>query len=87
MLLIRHFFLSITLILAWPSFANDDIGLPLTKESAANLIQQKSGGQVLSVDTESENGKTLYRIKVLHESGKIKIYNLDAQTGKKPSKG
>ena len=87
MLLIRYFFLSIILILAWPSFANDDVELPLTKDSAAHLIQQKTGGRVLSVDTDSKNGKTLYHIKVLHESGKIKIYNLDAQTGKKPSKG
>ncbi len=84
---LKYCFLSITLILAWPSYASDDIELPLTKESAAKLIQQKTDGQVLSVDTEDKGGKTLYRIKVLHESGKIKIYNLDAATGKKPGKG
>ncbi len=82
MSLIRHCLLIITLLLAWPSYASDDIALPLTKDTAAKLIQQKTKGQVLSVDEENESGKILFHIKVLHESGKIKIYKLDAETGK-----
>jgi uncharacterized membrane protein YkoI len=57
--------------------------LPLTKEAAATQVQTESGGKVLSVDDKTEGGQQIFRIKVLHDDGKIKIYQLDAATGKK----
>ncbi len=55
---------------------------PLTKASAAQQVKSQSGGKVLSVDEKQRHGQTLYRVKVLHEDGKVKIYQLDATTGK-----
>jgi uncharacterized membrane protein YkoI len=55
---------------------------PLTKESAAEQVQSESGGKILSVDDKQEDGQQIFRVKVLHDDGKIKIYQLDAATGK-----
>ena len=55
---------------------------PLTKESAAEQVQSESGGKVLSVDNKQEGDQKMFRVKVLHDDGKIKIYQLDATTGK-----
>jgi len=54
----------------------------LTKESAAQQVQNASGGKVLSVDEKQQNGQKRFRVKVLHDDGKVKIYQLDAATGK-----
>ena len=57
-----------------------DTTLPLTKESGAEHIQQQSGGKVLSADSKQDGDKQLFRVKVLHDDGKIKVYQLDAAT-------
>ncbi|MDH5357490.1 MAG: hypothetical protein OEY48_03515 [Gammaproteobacteria bacterium] len=64
-----------------PGDGTNEIQLPLTKETAAELIQVESNGKVLSVDEELYLGKILFRVKVLHQDGKIKIYRLDPQSG------
>lgn len=61
-----------------------EIQLPLTKESAAELIRMESKGKILSVERASFIDKFIYKIKVLHDDGKIKIYLLDAHTAHKP---
>ncbi len=67
-----------------PGDAVNDIQLPLTKESAAELVQIESKGKILSVDKKSDHGKTIFRVKVLHDNGKIKVYSLDSDTGHVP---
>jgi len=62
-------------------YAGED-DLPLTKESAAKQVQNESGGKILSVDDKLEDGVQIFRIKVLHDDGKIKIYQINAATGK-----
>jgi len=62
----------------------NEIQLPLTKASAAELIRIESKGKILSVDKKQLKGKKIFRIKVLHNNGKIKIYRLDPITGHRP---
>ncbi len=64
--------------------ANDKINLPLTKQSAADIIQSESKGKILSVDKKIINDKTVFIIKVLYDKGKVKNYSLDAATGLPP---
>lgn len=59
----------------------NDIALPLTKKTAAELAQVESGGRVLSVDQEQYQNHTIFRVKVLHQNGKVKTYRLDRDTG------
>ena len=66
----------------------NEIELPLTAETAAELIAVETGGKILS-STEIYLGATAsgtlhFRVKVLlDKKGIIKIYLLDAQTGHK----
>lgn len=80
----RSLILAITLTIGGLTYAGDStsgVPLPLTKESAAKQVQTQSGGKVLSVDPKQSDGKQLFKVKVLHDDGKIKIYQLDAETG------
>ncbi|MFW5426568.1 MAG: PepSY domain-containing protein [Methylophagaceae bacterium] len=66
------------------AWAEDTIQLPLTKQTAAEIIQLESSGKILSVDKDEADKKVIFLIKVLHDDGKIKIYKLDASTGLPP---
>jgi uncharacterized membrane protein YkoI len=68
-----------------PGDGVNEIQLPLTKQSAAELIRVESQGKVLSVNKDQYRGKSVFRIKVLHDNGKIKFYRLDPQTGYAPN--
>lgn len=67
-----------------PGDGVNEIQLPLTKESAAELIRMESKGKILSVDQALYQDNVIYKIKVLHDDGKIKIYRLDPKTAHKP---
>ncbi len=66
------------------AWAEDTVELPLTKQSAADIIQVESKGKILSVDKDNADKKVIFLIKVLHKDGKVKIYKLDALTGLPP---
>jgi uncharacterized membrane protein YkoI len=68
-----------------PGDSVNDIQLPLTKQSAAELIRVESQGKVLSVNKSQYRGTSVFRIKVLHDDGKVKFYRLDPQTGHAPN--
>ena len=84
MSLLRISLVCLSLAVATISFAGDAPELPLTEETAAEHIKQKTNGKILSVATKQKDGKTIFRVKVLHQDDKIKIYPLDAETGQKP---
>jgi uncharacterized membrane protein YkoI len=97
MLLLRYLFIFMILSLSAPLFAKyladdiepgdgvNEIQLPLSKESAAELIRMESKGKILSVEEKPYRGKFIFKIKVLHDDGKIKIYRLDPQTAHQPN--
>tara|TARA_R110001606_G_scaffold399222_2_gene582485 strand:+ start:147011 stop:147304 length:294 start_codon:yes stop_codon:yes gene_type:complete len=96
MFLLRYLFTIILLTLSAPLFAKyladdiepgdgvNEIQLPLTKESAAELIRMESKGKILSVEEAPHKSSFIFKIKVLHDDGKIKIYRLDPQTAHAP---
>lgn len=96
MRLFRYLFTIIILSLPYSLFANhladdiepgdgiNEIQLPLNKESAAELIRMETKGKILSVDEAPHKGKIIFKIKVLHDDGKIKIYRLDPLTAHRP---
>jgi uncharacterized membrane protein YkoI len=97
MFLLRYLFILMLLSLSAPLFAKyladdiepgdgvNEIQLPLTKESAAELIRMESKGKILSVEEKPHEGTFIFKIKVLHDDGKIKIYRLDPTTAHEPS--
>lgn len=68
-----------------PGDSVNEITLPLTKESAAELIRIETKGKVLSVDKKTYKSGHIFKIKVLHDDGTVKIYHLDATTGRPPA--
>jgi uncharacterized membrane protein YkoI len=80
----RLFILGLAITLGSLAYAGDSVSgvaLPLTKESAAEHVKTQSGGKILSVDEKQEGAKQLFKVKVLHDDGKIKVYQMDAETG------
>lgn len=50
----------------------------ISKSQAASIAQSSFGGKVLSVSREGNS----YRVKLLQESGRVKIVRVDARTGR-----
>lgn len=77
----------IIILLSPPVFSAhlmDDINLPLTKESAAQLVKIESDGKVLSIEKKIMKDKAVFQAKVLHDNGKMKMYLIDPETGHSP---
>lgn len=53
----------------------------LSAEDAAALVQARTGGRVLSVDTVRRGNRVFYRVKVLTSQGEVRIFMVDAETG------
>ncbi len=51
------------------------------KSQAAESARQAYGGKVLSVDEIKEDGRVLYRVKLLLDGGRIKIVTVDGDSG------
>lgn len=59
----------------------NEITLPLTRHTAAELAKIETGGQVLSVDEQRTDNAWIFRVKVLHNNGKVKVHRIDRNTG------
>lgn len=64
-----------------PGNSINEIALPLTEHTAAELAKIETGGKVLSVDRIKQGDFTIFRVKVLHDNGKVKIHRIDRDTG------
>ena len=54
----------------------------LSLDQAVSRVQKQSAGRVLAADAKAAKGGTVYRIKVLMPSGHVRIYHVDAKSGK-----
>lgn len=64
-----------------PGNSINEIALPLTKNTAAELAKVETGGKILSVDEERRGEAVVFRVKVLHDNGKVKVHRIDRDTG------
>ena len=55
------------------------VGLSLN--DATELVQKRTGGRVLAAQEVREQGRAMYRIKVITPQGEVRIVFVDAQTG------
>jgi len=92
--MLKYSYLLLGLLLALPLQADEhvpfehapgnninEIELPLTRHTAAELAKIETNGKILSVDEESHKDKVIFRIKVLHNNGKVKVHRIDRDTG------
>lgn len=64
-----------------PGNSINEIRLPLTRHTAAELAKVETQGQVLSVEEDWQDNRVIFRVKVLHNSGKVKVHRFDRNTG------
>lgn len=61
--------------LSVPAWAN------VSRDDAAAMAQQATGGRVLSVERSAAGGREVWRAKVLTRAGEVRIVQIDAATG------
>ena len=75
-----------------PAFANPKFSLghkhsllaaqgTVSRDQAAATARSATGGRVLSVDSQQRRGRLVYRVKVLLQGGRVRVVNVDGQTG------
>jgi len=84
-------FLCAVALAPWPAQAGRtaDPGLRVAQADerislaeATRMVQQRYGGQVLRAEAKRDNGRTVYRIRVLTEDGRVRTVHVDAATGR-----
>jgi hypothetical protein len=58
--------------------AGNGIGLA----EATRMVRDQTGGQVLRAETRRDKGRTVHRIRVLTEDGRVRTWHVDAETGR-----
>jgi uncharacterized iron-regulated membrane protein len=58
--------------------ANNGISLA----QATRMVREQTGGQVLRAETKRDKGRTVHRIRVLTEDGRVRTFTVDAETGR-----
>ena len=72
MILISAFLMAMALPV-WADVSRDD---------AATVAQQVSGGRVLAVEKTEREGRPVWRVKVLTPQGEVKVILIDAASGR-----
>ncbi len=55
----------------------------ISQNEAARLVAARTGGRVLSAQTvRGDDGRTVYLIRVLLDKGRVRVYQVDARTGR-----
>jgi uncharacterized membrane protein YkoI len=69
-----------------PVWANDSMTswlmAALDRDGAAEIVRNKRAGRILEVKTKEQAGKEVHVIKVLTDDDRVKLYRVDAETGK-----
>jgi uncharacterized membrane protein YkoI len=54
----------------------------VSRDDAASIAQQASGGRVLAVDKSERDGRAVWRVKVVTAQGEVKVLLIDAASGR-----
>ena len=54
----------------------------ISLSEAIRLVEQRSGGQVLRAETRREKDRTVHRIRVITEDGRVRTWEVDAASGR-----
>ena len=58
--------------------ASNGIGLA----EATRMVRDHTNGQVLRAETKRDKGRTVHRIRVLTDDGRVRTWHVDAETGR-----
>lgn len=57
-------------------------GNGISLAQATRMVREQTGGQVLRAETKRDKGRTVHRIRVLTEDGRVRTWHVDAETGR-----
>lgn len=57
-------------------------GNGISLAQATRMVREQTGGQVLRAETKRDKGRTVHRIRVLTEDGRVRTFHVDAETGR-----
>lgn len=72
----------LSLLLALTLSVSAPLALAMDRDQAAALAQQSTGGRVLSVDKSEQDGRPVFRVRVLTPSGEVRVVVVDGSTGR-----
>lgn len=67
---------ALLIALAMPAWAD------VSRDDAATVAQQASGGRVLAVEKTEREGRPVWRVKVLTPRGEVKVILIDVASGR-----
>lgn len=67
---------ALLIALALPAWAD------VSRDDAATVAQQASGGRVLTVEKTERDGRPVWRVKVLTPQGEVRVVLIDAAGGR-----
>lgn len=67
---------ALLIALALPAWAD------VSRDDAATVAQQASGGRVLTVEKTERDGRPVWRVKVLTPQGEVRVVLIDAASGR-----
>lgn len=67
---------ALLIALALPAWAD------VSRDDAATVAQQASGGRVLTVEKTEHDGRPVWRVKVLTPQGEVRVVLIDAASGR-----
>ncbi|MEN8166038.1 MAG: ribosome biogenesis GTPase RsgA [Pseudomonadota bacterium] len=76
---IQHGILLLSLFLMGSAFARGDVSLDEAVESA----RSRTGGRVISAETQEWDGKQVHHIRLLTKEGKVKRIKIDSKSGRR----
>lgn len=68
---------ALMLALSLPAWAD------VSRDDAAAMVQQSTGGRVLAVDQAQREGRLVWRVKVLTSKGEVIVVLIDAASGRR----
>lgn len=79
---LRHLLMSLLLALSLigPASWADQPAVSLNQ--AVEMVRQQSGGRVLAAETVRQGDRQVHRIRVLVREGQVRVYRVDAETGR-----
>ena len=69
------------LVLMQPAFAGPE--RRATLDEAISEAREDIPGRVLSAETVRNNGQEVHRLRILSDDGRVRRYNVDAETGRR----
>lgn len=68
---------ALMLALSLPAWAD------VSRDDAAAMVQKATGGRVLAVEQAEQDGRPVWRVKVLTPQGEVIVVLIDAASGRK----